>query len=99
MQEAQPIKIKKLHVLAALEVEQHKKRIFDATMTVRAFIQGQAMTTQKTLDSLITSDITSSAEKILNNPWRQAEAWHFYLLVNDLFSFKDNYMKLNTEML
>jgi hypothetical protein len=34
LQEAHPIKIKKLHVLAALEVEQHKKRLFDATMTV-----------------------------------------------------------------
>ena len=32
--DAKPIKIKKLHVLAALEVEQHKKRIFDASMTV-----------------------------------------------------------------
>jgi WD repeat-containing protein 35 len=39
------------------------------------------MTTQKTLDSLITSDINSSADKILNNPWRAAEAWHYYLLV------------------
>jgi hypothetical protein len=53
------------------------------------------MTTQKTLDSLITSDINSSADKILNNPWRGAEAWHFYLLVNiiklgaSLLDFKD----------
>jgi hypothetical protein len=32
------------------------------------------------LDSLITSDINTSSEKILNNPWRGAEAWHFYIL-------------------
>jgi WD repeat-containing protein 35 len=32
------------------------------------------------LDSLITSDINTSADKALNNPWRGAEAWHFYIL-------------------
>lgn len=65
--------IKKLFVMAALEVDLFKKRILDATMTGN-------QTTQKTLDSLITSDINSSTDKILNNPWRGAEAWHFYLL-------------------
>jgi WD repeat-containing protein 35 len=29
---------------------------------------------------LITSDINTSTDKILTNPWRGAEAWHFYLL-------------------
>ena len=60
--------------MAALEVESHKKRLFDATMT------GTQVNTQKTLDTLITSDINTSADKILNNPWRGAEAWHFYIL-------------------
>jgi WD repeat-containing protein 35 len=32
------------------------------------------------LESLITSDITTGSEKILNNPWRGAEAEHFYIL-------------------
>lgn len=36
--------------MSALEVEQHKQRIFDQTVT------GQ-VTNQKTLDTLITSDI------------------------------------------
>lgn len=72
--EANPLTIKKLFVMAALEVDSYKKRIFDATMT------GQNNTTAKTLDSLITSDINTSTEKVLNNPWRGAEAWHFYLL-------------------
>eukprot|EP01017_Pseudomicrothorax_dubius_P039610 TRINITY_DN6098_c0_g1_i1.p1 TRINITY_DN6098_c0_g1~~TRINITY_DN6098_c0_g1_i1.p1 ORF type:complete len:208 (+),score=56.30 TRINITY_DN6098_c0_g1_i1:64-687(+) len=35
-----------------------------------------------TLDTLITSDINSSADKMLNNPWRGAEAWHFYILAH-----------------
>jgi len=31
----------------------------------------------KTLDTLITSDINTAADKTLTNPWRGAEAWHF----------------------
>jgi WD repeat-containing protein 35 len=38
------------------------------------------MNTAKTLDSLITSNIDTSTDKMLNNPWRGAEAWHFYIL-------------------
>lgn len=33
---------------------------------------------------MITSDISNSAEKILNNPWRGAEAWHFFMLTQRL---------------
>jgi WD repeat-containing protein 35 len=29
---------------------------------------------------LITSDINTSTDKILTNPWRGAEAWHFYIM-------------------
>ena len=60
--------------MAALEVDVYKKRLYDASMTA------QNTTTAKTLDSLITSDINTSADKILNNPWRGAEAWHFFIL-------------------
>ncbi len=59
--------------MAALEVDLYKKKLYDATMT-------QNNATQKTLDSLITSDINTAADKILNNPWRGAEAWHFFIL-------------------
>lgn len=59
--------------MAALQVDLYKKRLVDATMT------GQNASTTKvksfltqTLDSLITSDINTSSEKILNNPWRGA---------------------------
>lgn len=60
--------------MAALEVDQYKKRLIDTTMT------GQAGSTTRTLDSLITSDVNTSSDKILNNPWRGAEAWHFYIM-------------------
>lgn len=36
--------------------------------------------TLKTLNTLITSDISSVADKILINPWKGAEAWHLYLM-------------------
>lgn len=52
--------------MAALEVDLYKKRLIDSTMT------GQGASTAKTLNSLITSDINTSSEKILNNPWRGA---------------------------
>jgi len=71
---ANPLIVKKLYVMAALEVDLYKKRVIEATLT------GQGATTAKTLDSLITSDINTSTDKILNNPWRGAEAWHFYIL-------------------
>ena len=36
--------------------------------------------TVKTMNSLITSDISTSADKALTNPWKGAEAIHFFLL-------------------
>jgi WD repeat-containing protein 35 len=34
----------------------------------------------KTLDTLITSDLSNVSDKTLNNPWKGAEAYHFYML-------------------
>lgn len=75
-----PLLIKKIYVLAAFEVDSYKKRVFDASMSQ---ITGQGNTadaTAKTMNSLITSNLSSSADKALNNPWKGAEALHFYLL-------------------
>jgi WD repeat-containing protein 35 len=71
--------IKKIYVLAAFEVDSYKQRVFDQSMS-NITGQGAAEATAKTLNSLITSDINSSADKALNNPWKGAEAIHFYLL-------------------
>ena len=68
-----PIMMKKLYVMAALEVDSYKKRVLEAQIT------GTGMTA-KTLDSLITSDINTMSDKTLDNPWRGAEAYHFFLL-------------------
>jgi len=68
-----PLTLKKIYVLAALEVDSYKKRILDAQMTGTG-------STAKTLESLITSDISTVSDKALDNPWRGAEAMHFYLM-------------------
>ena len=41
------------------------------------------------LNKLITSDLSNLINKTLNNPWKSAEAYHFYIYV------KVNYIKIN----
>lgn len=65
--------LKKIYVMAALEVDSYKRRVLDAQMTGTG-------ATLATLDSLITSDINTMDNKALDNPWRGAEAYHYYLL-------------------
>lgn len=67
------ILLKKIYVMAALEVDSYKRRVLDAQMTGTG-------ATLATLDSLITSDINTMDNKALDNPWRGAEAYHYYLL-------------------
>ncbi|CAD8136286.1 unnamed protein product [Paramecium pentaurelia] len=79
-----PLVVKKLFVMAALEVDLYKKKLYDVTMTA------QNNTIAHTLDQLVTNDLNHSADKVLNNPWRQAEAWHFYILTQK-FLYSGNY--------
>jgi WD repeat-containing protein 35 len=71
--QANPLTMKKIYVMAALEVDSYKKRVIEAQITGTG-------NTVRTLDSLITSDINTMSDKTLDNPWRGAEAFHFYLL-------------------
>jgi WD repeat-containing protein 35 len=76
-----PYILKKIYVLAALEMESFKTRYVDAQITSTITtnnIGGQ--TTNKTLDTLITSDLSNLGDKALNNPWKGAEAFHYYML-------------------
>lgn len=50
-------------MLAGLEVTNFQKRIHDMTLT------GITGNTQRTLDTLITSDINTGVDKALTNPW------------------------------
>ena len=71
--QANPLTMKKIYVMAALEVDSYKKRVIEAQITGTG-------NTVRTLDSLITSDINTMSDKALDNPWRGAEAYHFFLL-------------------
>ena len=78
---APPLLIKKIYVLAAFEVDSFKQRVFNAQVAqITGTGQTAADIATKTMNSLITSDISSSADKALTNPWKGAEAIHFYLL-------------------
>mmetsp|Transcript_36640 Transcript_36640/g.56204 ORF Transcript_36640/g.56204 Transcript_36640/m.56204 type:complete len:130 (-) Transcript_36640:276-665(-) len=48
--------------------------------------------------SLITSDISTSADKALTNPWKGAEAIHFYLLCQRQLYQKDYNRAMKTAM-
>lgn len=52
----------------------------------------------KTMNSLITSDISTSADKQLTNPWKGAEAIHFYLLCQRQLYQKDYNRAMKTAM-
>lgn len=69
--------IKKIYVLAAFEVESYKKRLFEATMNTDG---DAASIVNRTLDTLITTDMSTSVDKALDNPWRAAEAYHFLIM-------------------
>ncbi len=74
---ASPITLKKIYVVAALEMESFKTRLIDAQITN---ITQQTVKNTTTLDTLITSDLSNVSDKTLNNPWKGAEAYHFYML-------------------
>jgi WD repeat-containing protein 35 len=72
-----PERIKKLYLLAALEVEKYKSKTLDVQMT--GATQG-TMTTAQTVQSLITADQSVASDRALESPWRGCEAFHLYLL-------------------
>jgi WD repeat-containing protein 35 len=78
--QANPLRAKKLHVLAAFEVERFRKKVLDVTLTNTG--QTIAQTTAQTLDNLMTVDRESGKSKVLDNAWRGAAAYHYYLLAH-----------------
>ena len=76
--------VKKIFVLSALEINLEKKKrnnpYLTSQLTNITLTDITRNSTMKTLNTLITSDISSIADKILVNPWKGAEAWHLYLL-------------------
>lgn len=63
-----------------LEINIYNKRILNPNLT--NITMGNVT---KTLDTLITADYENYSNKFLNNVWRGAEAWHFYILSMRMF--------------
>jgi WD repeat-containing protein 35 len=93
---ANPLRAKKLYVLAALEVERFRKRNLDMTgassmattvATATGTMTGTAAVTAATLDTLLAQDATAggvgdvgAASRTLDSAWHGAEAFHWFML-------------------
>lgn len=72
-----PDRIKKLHLLAAIEVEKYKSKTLDVQMSGAT---NGTMTTAQTVQSLITADQSVASDRALESPWRGCEALHLFLM-------------------
>ncbi|KAG7386680.1 WD repeat-containing protein 35 [Phytophthora pseudosyringae] len=77
-----PLRAKKLHVLAAFEVERMRKKMLDVSNLTSAKGTTAAQVTAQTLESLVQHDAATGEDRSLDNPWRGAEAYHLYLLAH-----------------
>ncbi len=83
-----PSLAKKLHVLAALEVERHRKRTMDQAMNGATQQGNIAQATAATLETLMMTSLDTQATqaggrsrgKAFGNAWRGAAAYHYLML-------------------
>ncbi|XP_016132225.1 WD repeat-containing protein 35 [Sinocyclocheilus grahami] len=72
-----PLRVKKLYVLAALLVENFHTQIKSSQQSK---IKGKKSEATSALAGLLEEDESSSDSRILDDAWRGAEAYHFFLL-------------------
>lgn len=77
-----PVRAKKLQVLAAFEVERMRKKVLDVSNMTSTKATTAAQVTAQTLESLVQHDAATGENRVLDNPWRGAEAYHLYLLAH-----------------
>ncbi|TYZ67233.1 hypothetical protein PybrP1_011840 [[Pythium] brassicae (nom. inval.)] len=78
-----PLRAKKLQVLAAFEVERMRKKMLDVPgLTASTKGATVAQVTAQTLDTLVQHDAATGENRALDSPWRGAEAYHLYLLAH-----------------
>ncbi|XP_069742564.1 WD repeat-containing protein 35 isoform X3 [Narcine bancroftii] len=71
-----PLRVKKLYVLGALLIEDYHEQV---KITQRAKLKGKSEATTA-LAGLLEEDASLSDNHIIDNAWRGAEAYHFFLL-------------------
>ncbi|XP_051471912.1 WD repeat-containing protein 35 isoform X3 [Apus apus] len=72
-----PLRVKKLYVLAALLTVQCHEQMQNAQ---RGKVKGKTSETASALAGLLEEDVLSSSYRFADNPWRGAEAYHFFIL-------------------
>mmetsp|Transcript_25500 Transcript_25500/g.48224 ORF Transcript_25500/g.48224 Transcript_25500/m.48224 type:complete len:1215 (+) Transcript_25500:126-3770(+) len=84
-QKVNPLRVKKLYVLAALEIERFRNKTLnpDNVLQGNSTYHTKTMAAQ-TLDGLMTLDAASSGDGPggMENAWHGAEAYHFWLLAH-----------------
>jgi len=84
-QKVNPLRVKKLYVLSAMEVERFRKRALNTEMHTGhhdSTYTSKTMAAQ-TLDGLMTLDAAAQDNSsTMENPWHGAEAYHFWLLAH-----------------
>ena len=85
-----PVRAKKLYVLAAIEIDRFRKRVLDqsvsattnrdgVTRSTSAVVSAHASTVA-TMNALLQHDTATGSDKTLDMAWRGAEAYHFLIL-------------------
>ena len=74
-----PITIKKIYVLAALELERYKAQI-NQQIDEEGLFTNRNKDNAKLKINYIDDALKKDIDRITNNHWRGAEAYHYYLL-------------------
>ncbi|XP_062851768.1 WD repeat-containing protein 35 [Trichomycterus rosablanca] len=72
-----PLRVKKLYVLAALLVENYHVQVKNSQQSK---VKGKKSEATSALAGLLEEDASSSDSRIVDNAWRGAEAYHYFLL-------------------
>ncbi|XP_054833887.1 WD repeat-containing protein 35 [Eublepharis macularius] len=72
-----PLRVKKLYVMSALLVEQYHEQMKN---TQKGKTKGKTSEATSALAGLLEEDVLSSDSRLIDNAWRGAEAYHFFIL-------------------
>ena len=75
-----PLIIKKIYVLAALELERYKAQIYQQIDEEKTINDYNEITFRNKKINYIDEAVKKEIDKITNNYWRGAEAYHFFML-------------------
>ncbi|XP_053141283.1 WD repeat-containing protein 35 isoform X2 [Hemicordylus capensis] len=72
-----PLRVKKLYVMSALLVEQYHEQMKNSQ---RGKVKGKTSEVTSALAGLLEEDVLSSDSRLIDNAWRGAEAYHYFIL-------------------